>query len=222
MHHFQLLDSSIQLIVFENFHHNLQLGLFLQLQFYLHFSIFSTFFNTSTLHDINDSYSMKTVMLCNKNWLSILSISGPPDPPRNCTITNQTYDSLQVDCQEGFSSGLNQEFHMEVWAEMQLLVNITARSPRLLARGLPPGHVLFLRVYSSNSKGKSRSVRVEGYTLRIEKHPGVYFVIFLQTLFQNFLFCSNQIFFCMCAECKIPNPDLYFAVTIMNDIFDLL
>ena len=102
---------------------------------------------------------------------------------------------------------------MEVWAEMQLLVNITARSPRLLARGLPPGHVLFLRVYSSNSKGKSRSVRVEGYTLRIEKHPGVYFVIFF----------ANQIFFfCMCAECKIPNPDLYFAVTIMNDIFDLL
>ena len=80
---------------------------------------------------------------------------------------------------------------MEVWAEMQLLVNITARSPRLLARGLPPGHVLFLRVYSSNSKGKSRSVRVEGYTLRIEKHPGVYFVIFLQTLFQNIIFCSN-------------------------------
>lgn len=101
---------------------------------------------------------------------------------------------------------------MEVWAEMQLLVNITARSPRLLARGLPPGHVLFLRVYSSNSKGKSRSVRVEGYTLRIEKHPGVYFVIFLQIKY----------FFCMCAECKIPNPDLYFAVTIMNDIFDLL
>ena len=102
---------------------------------------------------------------------------------------------------------------MEVWAEMQLLVNITARSPRLLARGLPPGHVLFLRVYSSNSKGKSRSVRVEGYTLRIEKHPGVYFVIF---------FCKSNIVFCMCAECKIPNPDLYFAVTIMNDIFDLL
>ena len=106
-----------------------------------------------------------------KKWLSI---SGPPDPPRNCTITNQTYDSLQVDCQEGFSSGLNQEFHMEVWTEMQLLVNITARSPRLLARGLPPGQVLFLRVYSSNSKGRSRSVRVEGYTLRKADHhiPG--------------------------------------------------
>ena len=63
---------------------------------------------------------------------------------------------------------------MEVWTEMQLLVNITARTPRLLARGLPPGQVLFLRVYSSNSKGRSRSVRVEGYTLRKADHhiPG--------------------------------------------------
>ena len=90
---------------------------------------------------------------------------------------------------------------MEVWTEMQLLVNITARSPRLLARGLPPGQVLFLRVYSSNSKGRSRSVRVEGYTLRKADHhiPGE------------------------SVQCKTSNRDLYFGtVTIMNDIFDLL
>ena len=55
----------------------------------------------------------------------------------------------------------------------QLLVNITARSPRLVARGLPPGQVLFLRVYASNSKGRSRSVRIDGYTLRMaDKRPG--------------------------------------------------
>ena len=99
--------------------------------------------------------------------------SGPPDPPRNCTLSNQTHDSLQVDCQEGFGSGLSQEFHMEVFTDLQLLVNITARSPRLVARGLPPGQVLFLRVYASNTKGRSRSVRIDGYTLRMaDKHPG--------------------------------------------------
>lgn len=99
--------------------------------------------------------------------------AGPPDPPRNCTLTNQTHDSLQVDCQEGFGSGLTQEFHMEVFTDVQLVVNITARSPRLVARGLPPDRVLFLRVYASNSKGRSRSVRIDGYTLRIaDKHPG--------------------------------------------------
>ncbi len=59
-----------------------------------------------------------------------IAFPGPPDPPRNCTLSNQTHDSLQVDCQEGFGSGLNQEFHMEVFSELQLLVNITARSPR--------------------------------------------------------------------------------------------
>ena len=106
-----------------------------------------------------------------------LVLLGPPDPPRNCTLTNQTHDSLQVDCQEGFGSGLSQEFHMEVFTDVSLLVNITARSPRLVARGLPPGQVLFLRVYASNTKGRSRGVRIDGYTLRMaDKHPGMYVV----------------------------------------------
>ena len=62
---------------------------------------------------------------------------------------------------------------MEVFTDLQLLVNITARSPRLVARGLPPGQVLFLRVYASNTKGRSRSVRIDGYTLRMaDKRPG--------------------------------------------------
>ena len=58
--------------------------------------------------------------------------------------------------------------------EHQLLVNITARSPRgLLARGLPPDSTLFLRVYASTAKGRSRSVTFEGYTLRMaEKQTG--------------------------------------------------
>ncbi|XP_059086678.1 roundabout homolog 1-like [Tigriopus californicus] len=95
--------------------------------------------------------------------------AGPPDPPKNCTLTNQTQDSLQVDCREGFSSGLKQEFHMEVFTlpEHQLVVNITARSPKLLARGLPPDSTLFLRVYASTAKGRSRSVTFEGYTLHM-------------------------------------------------------
>lgn len=103
--------------------------------------------------------------------------AGPPDPPRNCTLTNQTQDSLQVECQKGFGSGLKQEFHMEVFTthpDHQLLVNITARTPLLVARGLPPGHSLFLRLYASSSKGRSRSIRIDGYTLRMaDKHPVV-------------------------------------------------
>ena len=53
---------------------------------------------------------------------SFWSLPGPPDPPRNCTLTNQTHDSLQVDCQEGFGSGLSQEFHMEVFTDLQVRI----------------------------------------------------------------------------------------------------
>ena len=58
--------------------------------------------------------------------------------------------------------------------EHQLVVNITARSPRgLLARSLPPDSTLFLRVYASTAKGRSKSVTLEGYTLRMaEKQTG--------------------------------------------------
>jgi hypothetical protein len=100
-------------------------------------------------------------------------------------LTNQTADSLQVECREGFGSGLRQEFHMEVFShpDHTLLVNITARSPRLMARGLPPDTSLFLRVYASSPKGRSRSVTFDGYTLRMaEKQTG-------QTLFN----CSTII-----------------------------
>ena len=113
-------------------------------------------------------------MLFEISWKSFIII-GPPDAPRNCTLSNQTQESLQVDCVEGYSSGLTQEFHMEVFSGQnhQLIVNITARSPKLLARGLPPGRSLFLRVYASNSKGRSRSVTFDAYTLRMaDKHPG--------------------------------------------------
>ena len=56
------------------------------------------------------------------NYFVFWSLPGPPDPPRNCTLTNQTHDSLQVDCQEGFGSGLSQEFHMEVLTDLQVRI----------------------------------------------------------------------------------------------------
>lgn len=29
--------------------------------------------------------------------------AGKPDPPYNCTITNQTSDGLEIDCNEGMN-----------------------------------------------------------------------------------------------------------------------
>ncbi len=71
--------------------------------------------------DLNGEKCMKELKV---SILTILTISGPPDPPRNCTLSNQTQDSLQVDCVAGFSSGLKQEFHMEVFSLPEHQVSI--------------------------------------------------------------------------------------------------
>ena len=113
-------------------------------------------------------------------------------------MSNQTQESLQVDCIEGYSSGLTQEFHMEVFSGQnhQLIVNITARSPKLLARGLPPGRSLFLRVYASNAKGRSRSVTFDAYTLRMaDKHPGNNVTDMQKSIFLQILRTIQQDFF---------------------------
>jgi hypothetical protein len=65
------------------------------------------------------------------------------------------------------------------------VVNITAKSSKLLARGLPAGHSLFLRVYASNAKGRSRSVTFDGYTLHMaDKHPGKLLLLLLLLMLQ--------------------------------------
>ena len=42
------------------------------------------------------------------------SSAGPPERPVNCSVVNQTTESLVVECLPGFDGGLDQLFHMEV------------------------------------------------------------------------------------------------------------
>ena len=56
---------------------------------------------------------------------------GPPDPPTNCSVVNQTTDSLEVECLPGFNGGLEQKFVLEV-TDLQtkvLLANATDKLP---------------------------------------------------------------------------------------------
>ena len=56
---------------------------------------------------------------------------GPPDPPTNCSVLNQTTDSLEVQCLPGFNGGLQQSFLLEV-TDIQtkvLLANATDKIP---------------------------------------------------------------------------------------------
>lgn len=52
---------------------------------------------------------------------------GRPFPLQNCSITNQSADSIQVDCIEGFDGGLPQSFMLELVElnNLRLARNIT-------------------------------------------------------------------------------------------------
>lgn len=61
------------------------------------------------------------------------SVSGRPFPLQNCTVSNQSVDSLQVDCIEGFDGGLPQSFMLELVElnSLQLARNITIHVSQL-------------------------------------------------------------------------------------------
>ncbi|KAK7074662.1 hypothetical protein SK128_011972 [Halocaridina rubra] len=66
--------------------------------------------------------------------------AGPPDPPKNCTIINQTTDTIEVQCSAGFDGGLTQVFYMELpfrlskWKEEFSLEYFMMLSPALIWR----------------------------------------------------------------------------------------
>lgn len=60
-----------------------------------------------------------------------MSFSGPPEAPTNCSVVNQTTDSLEVECLPSFDGGLKQFFGLEV-SDLQsgvLLANFTDNVP---------------------------------------------------------------------------------------------
>ena len=62
-----------------------------------------------------------------------ISRAGVPDPPSNCTLTNQTSSSFEVDCSEGYDGGIPQHFKMHVFdiKTHTLLANLTSSSPKV-------------------------------------------------------------------------------------------
>uniref|UniRef100_A0A1B6DTE2 Ig-like domain-containing protein n=1 Tax=Clastoptera arizonana TaxID=38151 RepID=A0A1B6DTE2_9HEMI len=101
--------------------------------------------------------------------------AGRPDPPFNCTLMNQTTESLDVECIEGFDGGQPQSFQLEVFEQHTniLRANKTSRHANFTVDSLAPGKFLRLVVYAFNSKGRSESNVVEGFTLVPEKRTGI-------------------------------------------------
>lgn len=93
----------------------------------------------------------------------------------NCTILNQTAESLHVECIEGFDGGLQQEFIMEVYDTQtrKLVSNVTSRNPIFTVGGLESGLGFDIGLYAANKKGKSDVVNLQAFTLKsAEKHTG--------------------------------------------------
>ena len=43
------------------------------------------------------------------------SLSGKPDPVKDCTVTNKTFTAIFVECKPGYDGGLQQSFIIEVF-----------------------------------------------------------------------------------------------------------
>ncbi|KAH0811730.1 hypothetical protein GEV33_011062 [Tenebrio molitor] len=101
--------------------------------------------------------------------------AGKPDPPFNCTIMNQTSESLDVECAEGFDGGQPQFFLLEVYDQQTdtLQANVSAKFPLFTVSGLDPGKILKMVVYAANSKGRSETVLLEGLMLKVAEKQTV-------------------------------------------------
>ncbi|KAE8750326.1 hypothetical protein FOCC_FOCC002886, partial [Frankliniella occidentalis] len=95
--------------------------------------------------------------------------AGKPNSPINCTLANQTTESLTVTCSEGFDGGVpKQEFLLELYDEQThvLVSNVTARLPSFTVGGLESGLDFRADLYAYNTKGRSEPVRMHAYTLK--------------------------------------------------------
>ncbi|XP_069943594.1 nephrin-like isoform X2 [Cherax quadricarinatus] len=99
--------------------------------------------------------------------------AGPPDPPKNCSIANQTSEALVVECSPGFDGGLPQHFVMEAWDHDTLLSNTSSLAPEFVVRGLEAGMGVTLKVRATNARGQSASVNLEADIMKVaEKRMG--------------------------------------------------
>ncbi|XP_035894602.1 uncharacterized protein LOC118504344 isoform X3 [Anopheles stephensi] len=94
--------------------------------------------------------------------------AGKPDPLSNCTILNQTFDMLQIECLEGYDGGLPQVFQIELYVigSRQQMTSIKSTSPSFDLKGLEPGVGYDIILTAKNSKGSSDPTYLQAFTLK--------------------------------------------------------
>ncbi|XP_011352009.1 nephrin isoform X7 [Ooceraea biroi] len=104
--------------------------------------------------------------------------AGRPDTPHNCSLLNQTTDSIYVECIEGFDGGLPQKFTMQVDREAgksgaATVYNQTSKVPTFSVNNLEPGSTYEVSIYSTNAKGRSEIVHFRATTLNLPERRTV-------------------------------------------------
>ncbi|KDR21492.1 hypothetical protein L798_04051, partial [Zootermopsis nevadensis] len=102
--------------------------------------------------------------------LDYIEYEGRPFPLINCSVVNQTSDSLHVECLESFDGGLPQSFLMELLElpSLRPRYNVTvARGPPVFdIYGMEPGASYQVNLYAVNAKGRSESYIIEAVTFK--------------------------------------------------------
>lgn len=94
--------------------------------------------------------------------------TGPPEPLQDCKVTNRSSDSLSVECKPGYNGSLLQIFHLEVYnsADESIADNVTSEDTASFdVAGLFSSTSYVLVIYSSNAKGRSKSLAIVAATL---------------------------------------------------------
>ncbi|KAJ9597409.1 hypothetical protein L9F63_011730, partial [Diploptera punctata] len=95
--------------------------------------------------------------------------AGKPFPVRNCTLSNQTSNSVEVSCQPGFDGGLPQYFLLELYSADSGVprYNLTSSEhPTFFLANLEPDVTFRIAVFAVNSKGRSAGIVLEEVTFR--------------------------------------------------------
>ncbi|KAJ8729103.1 hypothetical protein PYW08_000684 [Mythimna loreyi] len=93
--------------------------------------------------------------------------AGKPHAPRNCTLWNQTAESVEVSCVAGFDGGLPQRFLLEVYADSNVpRVNLSSDEPSWTVRGLEWDVRFRLVAVAFNSKGRSAPAKLDDVLFR--------------------------------------------------------
>ncbi|XP_043238380.1 nephrin-like [Amphibalanus amphitrite] len=103
-------------------------------------------------------------------------LAGPPSAPANCSLLNQTSESLLVACSGGgpghgdstTAGARERSFVAELYAvpDGRLLQNVSSPVPSFELRRLPAGLELRLELYAVNRHGRSAAVLLDGFSLK--------------------------------------------------------